>query len=116
MDELNSLKDIIDEELQNLSVTKKLEKKVFRNIKKSKRFSSNIKINWLRLTTVCTLLLMLFTLNFNTKEQERSIEHIDNHIIEKNDIEIPPRKKLFVTKTYYERFTVMKNMDEDINE
>lgn len=116
MDELSNLRAIITEELQNLYVTEKLEKKVFSSIKKSKRFNFNLKYNWFRLSTVFSLLVILFTLSFNIIKEDKSINHMENQIVEKNDIEIPPRKKLLVSETYFNRFTVMKNFDEDINE
>lgn len=116
MEELKNLKYIIDDELQKLTVTEKLEKKVFKRIEKSKRFNFGMKYNWLRLSTVFSLMVILFTFGINTIYNKNSINNIENGIVQYSNIDIPRSNKLLVSESYFQRFTIMDNFDEEIIE
>lgn len=109
MNELTNLKAIIDEELSNLVVTKKLEKRVFKGLSRKYEMMFYVKHNWMRLTTVFSLIVILFTLGINTMVYENNIN--EKQSIKQNEIVTLPENKLFMRQSYFERFTTI---DDDI--
>jgi hypothetical protein len=105
MDELNNLKAIIDKELSALSVTNKLQKKVMKSIStKNFDFLWYIKHNWMRMTTIFSLLVIMFMIGINSVNKENNITG-DKAVL-------PPQNKIFNDNSYLERFTVSDDLGE----
>ncbi len=66
MDEFKNLKSIIDEQLEDIKVTNKLKKNTMNHIfHKENSFLMYVKRNWMKMTTVFSMFVVIFALGIH---------------------------------------------------
>lgn len=93
MDQLEGLKDIFNEELSDISVSKKLRTKTLKNIFKEERLVFTfLKHNWMKTTTIFSIFVIMLTLSIN------------NYIFDNNNLQR-------INPTNIEQFSICNNQD-----